>query len=110
RLNGFSNLSLASDPVAIHSPWNLRCARNDEVRAIAPAIASPERVAMHFALQREPAIYRQDNPASIVVQKPQCSGAAIGAPAWASKSRIAMVKTTSAEENRKKRFIMMNGV
>jgi hypothetical protein len=28
--------------------------------------------------------YRQDNPASIVVQKPQCSGARKGAPAWAS--------------------------
>jgi hypothetical protein len=28
-LSGFSNLSLASDLVAIHSPWNLRFARND---------------------------------------------------------------------------------
>jgi hypothetical protein len=28
-LRGFSNLSLASDLVAIHSPWNLRFARND---------------------------------------------------------------------------------
>ncbi|SPP96432.1 protein of unknown function [Bradyrhizobium vignae] len=25
-----ATLSLASDLVAIHSPWNLRCARNDE--------------------------------------------------------------------------------
>jgi hypothetical protein len=28
--------------------------------------------------------YRQDKPASIVVQKPQCSAARKGAPAWAS--------------------------
>jgi hypothetical protein len=28
-VSGLSNLSLASELVAIHSPWNLRFARND---------------------------------------------------------------------------------
>ena len=50
--------------------------------------------------------YRQDNPASIVVQKPQCSGASIGAPAWASNRKIATVKTISAEEKRTMRLRM----
>src|SRR4051794_4972049 len=53
--------------------------------------------------------YRQDNPASIVVQKPQCSGASCGAPAWAanrwaSNRKTATVKTIRAEENRTKRL------
>ena len=52
------------------------------------------------------ATYRQDNPASIVVQKPQCSGAIIGAPAWASNSRIVTLKTSSAEEKIQKRLRM----
>ncbi|MET4219760.1 hypothetical protein ABIB00_004984 [Bradyrhizobium sp. LB14.3] len=30
QVGWYCNLSLASDLVAIHSPWNLRCARNDE--------------------------------------------------------------------------------
>src|SRR3954452_1872317 len=32
QVGWFCNLSLASDLVAIHSPWNLRFARNDERR------------------------------------------------------------------------------
>ena len=68
----------------------LRCARNDGV---------------------EQSAYRQDNPASIVVQKPQWSGARIGAPAWASNRwasnrKTATVKTIRAEENRTKRLRM----
>ena len=50
--------------------------------------------------------YLQDNPASIVVQKPQCSGTIIGAPAWASNSRIVTLKTSSAEEKIKIRLRM----
>ncbi|KRQ17267.1 hypothetical protein AOQ71_03575 [Bradyrhizobium manausense] len=50
---------------------------------------------------------RQDNPASIVVQKPQCSGASWGAPAWASNRKIATVKMARADEKMTMRLRMV---
>ena len=41
--------------------------------------------------------YRHDNPASIVVQKPQWSGARCW-PAWASYRKSAAVKTARADK------------
>ncbi|MDH6261198.1 hypothetical protein M2427_005142 [Bradyrhizobium sp. BR13661] len=55
-------------------------------------------------LARSP--YRQDNPASMVVQKPQWSGARGGAPALASNRKIATVKITNADEKMTKRLRM----
>jgi hypothetical protein len=34
QVEWFCNLSLASDLVAIHSPWNLRFARNDDAAMV----------------------------------------------------------------------------